>query len=169
MFLKAAFARSKQTTQPPSTKEEEEHFLCDNSSHCSHKPGVHKVGIQPKERIFWLLLNVLLTTLFGFAWFLNKDLSLKDSYEHGFRTDLQPAKPAIELIETEFYGGIVVNSTGDFNLVLKPDEECYVGIPTRELDAAWDRLVGSYIALNTKEAGYIDESLSLENGAYYVV
>lgn len=41
-----------------------------------------------------------------------------------------------------FPGNIVVNETGGFELVLNPEIARYSGHPTRELDAAWDRLVG---------------------------
>ncbi|KAF4625986.1 hypothetical protein G7Y89_g12179 [Cudoniella acicularis] len=169
MFTKTVFTWRKQSAHLPSTKEEEEHFLDDNSSDCNLKSDVPKARIHPKERIAWLTLSVLLTSISCLSWFLRNDQQLQNSYEHGFNTDLQPAKSAITLIETEFYGGIIVNSTGDFNLVLNPDEELYIGTPTRELDASWDRLVGSYIALDTKEASRINGGLSLENGAYYVV
>jgi len=169
MFTKTVFTWRKQSAHLPSTKEEEEHFLDDNSSDCNLKSDVPKARIHPKERIAWLTLSVLLTSISCLSWFLRNDQQLQNSYEHGFNTDLQPAKSAITLIETEFYGGIIVNSTGDFNLVLNPDEELYIGTPTRELDASWDRLVGSYIALDAKEASRINGGLSLENGVYYVV
>ncbi|KAL6791922.1 hypothetical protein J3E68DRAFT_428911 [Trichoderma sp. SZMC 28012] len=54
----------------------------------------------------------------------------------------EPAISAIKLNRRQFYGNIVVNASNQFELMLNPSEERYVGHPTAELDAAWDRIVG---------------------------
>ena len=56
--------------------------------------------------------------------------------------ETEPAKKIIALEKVQFHGGIVVNETGDFNLISDPRGPKYTGRPTRELDAAWDSLVG---------------------------
>ncbi|KAK1142038.1 hypothetical protein N8T08_008244 [Aspergillus melleus] len=58
------------------------------------------------------------------------------TYETGFQTDL-----VMSLKEIQFYGGIVVNESGEFDLNLNPNGPRYTGHPTRELDAAWDEIV----------------------------
>jgi hypothetical protein len=73
------------------------------------------------------------------------------------------------LKQTDFYGHIVVNGSGQFELVLNPDEEAYVGRPTARLDAAWDDLVGAYILLDEKEASTINGKHDIEHGHYLVV
>ena len=55
---------------------------------------------------------------------------------------LEPARKVIALEKRQFHGGITVNETGDFNLNSDPRGIKYTGHPTRELDAAWDELVG---------------------------
>lgn len=57
-------------------------------------------------------------------------------------TGTEPAKVAIAIEKVKFHGGIIVNETGHFNLISDPHGPKYTGHPTRELDAAWDSLVG---------------------------
>lgn len=54
----------------------------------------------------------------------------------------EPALSAIQMQKVKFLGNIIVNETGGFEVVLDLESPRYVGHPTRELDAAWDRLVG---------------------------
>lgn len=68
-----------------------------------------------------------------------------------------------------FYGGIVVNETNDFEVLLDPQSPRYVGHPTRQLDEAWDRLVGTYVALTEEEAHHVAGHISADGGKYYVV
>ena len=56
--------------------------------------------------------------------------------------DTEPALSAIRMQKAKFYGGVIVNETSQFEVVLDPNSPRYVGHPTRELDAAWDQLVG---------------------------
>lgn len=53
-----------------------------------------------------------------------------------------PALSAIRLQKLRFSGGITVNKTSQFELQLDEKRARYVGHPSRELDAEWDRLVG---------------------------
>jgi hypothetical protein len=52
---------------------------------------------------------------------------------------------------------------------LDPKQPRYVGHPTKELDAAWDMLVGNYVALSEAEASTVHGQYSKENGYYFVV
>ncbi|PYI06045.1 hypothetical protein BO78DRAFT_275978, partial [Aspergillus sclerotiicarbonarius CBS 121057] len=103
--------------------------------------------------------------LLGISVFLQIRGSKKPSYETGFDTDLEPAFPAIKMQKIQFPGNIIVNETGGFELVLDPDTPRYTGHPTRELDAAWDRLVGKF----KSEADRIHGEVSVDGGQYFVV
>ena len=60
---------------------------------------------------------------------------------------IEPAarNSAIRMQKTKFAGAIIVNESSQFELVLDRDGPRYVGHPTRELDAAWDKLVGTLL------------------------
>lgn len=60
---------------------------------------------------------------------------------------IEPAarNSAIRMQKTKFAGAIIVNESSQFELVLDRDGPRYVGHPTRELDAAWDKLVGKFL------------------------
>jgi hypothetical protein len=113
----------------------------------------------------WQYATVVLTILLAISAFLRiRDFS-KSSYETGFDTDLgelqvnmlflfvhlnlmvpeEPALHAIQMRRIKFPGNIIVNETGEFEVMLDPDSPRYTGHPTRELDAAWDRLVGKLL------------------------
>ncbi|KAJ6437216.1 hypothetical protein O9K51_10187 [Purpureocillium lavendulum] len=86
----------------------------------------------------------------------------------------KPALSAIRMQKAKFYGGVIVNETSQFEVVLDPNSPRYVGHPTRELDAAWDQLVGKlflrkYVALTKSEAEKIGGHVSEDGGAYFVV
>jgi hypothetical protein len=68
-----------------------------------------------------------------------------------------------------FYGGIAVNETGQFELMLDPLATRYTGHPTQQLDDAWDRLVGSYVSLTDEEARHVRGHVSAQGGKYFVV
>ncbi|KAE8374156.1 hypothetical protein BDV26DRAFT_296218 [Aspergillus bertholletiae] len=123
----------------------------------------------PQRNLAWIISTVLFALLFASSVVHQIIYRPSNSYETGFETDLGPAKEAIFLKQVRFYGGIFVNETGQFDLHLNPDTPRYSGHPTRGLDAAWDVLVGSYIALDDEEAARISRNASKENGAYYVV
>lgn len=131
-------------------------------------PDPVKSGFE-KERRFWILT----TSLLAVAWLVTgvwaSSSTGSRNYEQGFSTDLQPALPAIRMETRQFYGGIEVNSSGDFALRLHPGSERFVGKPTAELDAAWDRIVGSYIKLTDEEVETIDSEASPEMGGFMVV
>ncbi|PLB50801.1 hypothetical protein P170DRAFT_474357 [Aspergillus steynii IBT 23096] len=92
-----------------------------------------------------------------------------DTYETGFETELEPSRKAMSLKRIQFYGGILVNESGEFDLNLNLNGPRYTGHPTRELDAAWDELVGNYVTLNDQEAARINGEISKENGHFFVV
>ncbi|KAH8888129.1 hypothetical protein GQ53DRAFT_265915 [Thozetella sp. PMI_491] len=117
----------------------------------------------------WKIATAILSILFIASVFLGARKSTAPSYDTGFETDLQPALSAIKVHKQKFYGGIVVNESSQFELVLDPNNPRYTGKPTRELDAAWDRLVGDYVALTASEAQTVQGGMSVEGGKYYVV
>lgn len=65
-------------------------------------------------------------------------------------TLIEPAKTAIRLLKKQFHGGIIVNGSSQFELILDATAPKYTGWPTQKLDDNWDRLVGvSLQFLNT--------------------
>ncbi|KAK4085882.1 hypothetical protein Purlil1_9839 [Purpureocillium lilacinum] len=119
----------------------------------------------------WQFATAVLTVLLVVSVYFNQWLGPGPSYETGFDTDLEPAarNSAIRMQKTKFAGGIIVNESSQFELVLDRDGPRYVGHPTRELDAAWDKLVGNYVALTKSEAERIGGHVSQDGGAYFVV
>ncbi|KAL5092564.1 hypothetical protein Trisim1_001117 [Trichoderma cf. simile WF8] len=117
----------------------------------------------------WKVATVVLAVSLGLSLFFGQRVQHSPSYETGFITELQPAISAIKLNRRQFYGNIVVNASNQFELMLNPSEERYVGHPTAELDAAWDRIVGSYVALTADEASKVQGQVSVDNGKYFVV
>ncbi|KAI0969599.1 hypothetical protein F4678DRAFT_473800 [Xylaria arbuscula] len=93
----------------------------------------------------------------------------RPSYESGFNTDLQPAVSSIKPERRKFFGGIIVNESSEFELVLEPADARYTGRPTQGLDDAWDRIVGRYLALTEAEAQSLQGPVAEERGRYCVV
>ncbi|RFU73231.1 membrane ptm1 [Trichoderma arundinaceum] len=117
----------------------------------------------------WKVATAVLAISLGLSLYLGQRNQPRDFYETGFITELQPAIPAIKLNRRKFYGNIIVNSSSQFELMLDPNGERYVGHPTAELDAAWDRIVGSYVALTADEASKVQGEVSAEGGKFFVV
>ncbi|MCJ1357901.1 MAG: hypothetical protein MMC33_007897 [Icmadophila ericetorum] len=88
-------------------------------------------------------------------------------YETGFATEMQAGVHVIELEERRFWGGIKVNSNGSFYQNFNPDDQIrYVGRPTAEMDAAWDRLTGTFVALTKEESESVRGDISEYKGGY---
>jgi len=118
----------------------------------------------------WKLTTFLFAVLFVLQTFLFQGSRRGGgTYETGFSTDLEPATSAIRLRKVRFYGGVIVNDTNQFQVVLNPQSQRYTGHPSRELDSAWDELVGGYVALTAKEADAVDAVVSEDGGHYFVV
>ncbi|RAH46182.1 oxidase ustYa family protein [Aspergillus brunneoviolaceus CBS 621.78] len=89
------------------------------------------------------------------------------SYEVGYATEMQAAIPQIELERVRFWGGIKADENGTFYMHFNPaDNVRYVGKPTRELDAAWDRLAGQFIPLTQEESESVEGDISEHDGIY---
>ncbi|PKK41765.1 hypothetical protein CI102_12568, partial [Trichoderma harzianum] len=63
----------------------------------------------------------------------------RTSYEKGFHTDLGPIKSKIGLIQQRFTGGEEIDHNGNFVKDQRGSE--YIGSPSPEVDAVWDRLL----------------------------
>ncbi|KAL7939306.1 hypothetical protein V8C35DRAFT_5404 [Trichoderma chlorosporum] len=172
MKLKDMF--SKMGTDCPEKADEQYHDEDETQSFLSNG----KEGSQTKSISWrfmedgswpWKVATVVLAVSLGLSLFLGYRIHPRHTYETGFVTDLQPAVSAIKLEKRKFYGNIIVNASSQFELMLDPSEERYVGHPTAKLDAAWDRIVGSYVALTADEASKVEGKISAENGKYFVV
>ncbi|KAK4455396.1 hypothetical protein QBC34DRAFT_460333 [Podospora aff. communis PSN243] len=118
----------------------------------------------------WKLSTLLFATLLLLDFFLLRGgRHGANTYETGFSTDIEPATASIRIRKMRFYGGVIVNETNQFHLVLDPKGPRYTGHPSRELDAAWDQLVGGYVALTKEEAGRVQGEVSEDGGHYFVV
>ncbi|KAL2277820.1 hypothetical protein FJTKL_15112 [Diaporthe vaccinii] len=118
----------------------------------------------------WKATTLLFAILFVMSLFLPRPLfQPRDTYETGFDTDLEPAVASIKMQRTKFAGGIIVNDSDAFELVLDQGAPQYTGHPSQKLDDNWDRLVGGYIALTQAEAAKIQGEVSVDGGSYFVV
>ncbi|KXX81067.1 Membrane protein PTM1 [Madurella mycetomatis] len=107
----------------------------------------------------WKLTTFLFALLFLIQTFLLQGGRKRpDTYETGFSTDLEPATSAIRLRKVRFYGGVIVNETNQFQLVLDPKSPRYTGHPNR-----------GYVALTREEADRVDAVVSEDGGHYFVV
>lgn len=147
--------------------QDEEHvaFLpgeTDQAARCAQR---QKKRVSELWRYSTAILGVLLlVSLYASYWTRSSP-----SYRTGFDTDLAPATSAIRLKKVRFSGGIVVNESSQFELLLDAEGARYTGHPTPELDAAWDHIVGQYIALTKSEAENIAGHVSEDHGSFFAV
>ncbi|KAF2719690.1 hypothetical protein K431DRAFT_295832 [Polychaeton citri CBS 116435] len=71
-----------------------------------------------RERSLWILLTLFSSVLIVLCLLVLAKGDKSAIYGSGFVTDLQIAKSAIHLKEIDFHGGITVNASGDFELLL---------------------------------------------------
>ncbi|KAI1168247.1 hypothetical protein F5B18DRAFT_597635 [Nemania serpens] len=147
--------------------EESQSFLTGDTDRSMKQPTARRCSVDTAGpwKISTAVLGLLLILL------LSTELRhhVRPSYESGFNTDLQPAVSSIKLERRKFFGGIIVNESSEFELVLEPGGVRYTGRPTQELDDAWDRIVGNYLALTEAEAQSLQGPVAEERGRYYVV
>ncbi|GLA89901.1 hypothetical protein AtubIFM56815_004394 [Aspergillus tubingensis] len=78
------------------------------------------------------------------------------SYETGFRTDLDAAFPVLEIEQRTFTGGLHWNENGTLVRNHLPQGQEWVGPPSPELDALWERVVDAGgIDLSGKDADMV--------------
>lgn len=138
--------------------EESQSFLTGDTDRSMKQPTARRCSVDTAGpwKISTAVLGLLLILL------LSTELRhhVRPSYESGFNTDLresqttgnlsfnkaltivEPAVSSIKLERRKFFGGIIVNESSEFELVLEPGGVRYTGRPTQELDDAWDRIVG---------------------------
>ncbi|KAH8433852.1 oxidase ustYa family protein [Aspergillus melleus] len=82
----------------------------------------------------------------------------KRSYETGFTTDFDDAKPHISLEQRQFSSGLRVSDNGTvYRAEGKPGETAYVGRDLDAVDKAWDKLFGRrYFVLQDDEVDQLD-------------
>ncbi|KAK0755792.1 hypothetical protein N5P37_011666 [Trichoderma harzianum] len=85
-----------------------------------------------------LLVNLFLTC-FIVIYLICQNYTPRTSYEKGFHTDLGPIKSKIGLIQQRFTGGEEIDHNGNFVKDQRGSE--YIGSPSPEVDAVWDRLL----------------------------
>ncbi|RWA09274.1 hypothetical protein EKO27_g5844 [Xylaria grammica] len=129
----------------------------------------------PKLRRLWdnALLWRITTFFFALALFISLlegwKVGYRNDYETGFRTELQPATSAINIRKKKFWGGIIVNETNQFEVILDPSDKRYTGHPTPQMDEDWDILVGGYVPLSQEEAEQVQGGVTNDGGKFNVV
>ncbi|GAW23809.1 hypothetical protein ANO14919_133860 [Xylariales sp. No.14919] len=169
--LREKIAPSKDELQitSPQSDGETEGFLS------SEKESESTVNTTPKLRRLWdsALLWRITTFFFALALFISLlegwKVGYRNDYETGFRTELQPATSAINIRKKKFWGGIIVNETNQFEVILDPSDKRYTGHPTPQMDEDWDILVGGYVPLSQEEADQVQGGVSNDGGKFYVV
>ncbi|PYH83792.1 hypothetical protein BO82DRAFT_430608 [Aspergillus uvarum CBS 121591] len=119
------------------------------------------------EALPWMISTFTLGACLLVLLLLAYPASGGQSYEVGYATEMQAAIPQIELERVRFWGGIKADENGTFYMHFNPaDKVRYVGKPTRELDAAWDRLAGQFIPLTQEESESVEGDISEHDGIY---
>lgn len=139
-------------------QEESQSFLPGDAKESIKRPTSRKCSVDTAGP--WKISTAILGILLILSLSSGLRHSVSRSYESGFDTDLrksqptpgfsfdknltitEPAVSSIKLERRKFYGGIIVNDSSDFELILDPGSPRYTGRPTQELDDAWDRIVG---------------------------
>ncbi|KAI1125132.1 hypothetical protein F5Y10DRAFT_247725, partial [Nemania abortiva] len=119
-------------------QEEEENLL--ETAESGSRPQKRKLKLQT----ILFVISVSFNIFFGFLglFFLTHGQRPinKESYEHGFTSDLEPARSEIELVVQSYTGGVDMDSDGNFLVDQKGQE--YVGTPSPAVDKAWELLLG---------------------------
>ncbi|KAL9624357.1 MAG: hypothetical protein Q9160_001319 [Pyrenula sp. 1 TL-2023] len=113
--------------------------------------GIAKLRVQAP----WILSAVLFILL-GVSWvFQFSSKSGGASFEHGFNTELIPAKPHIQLHKVRYRGTPIFDENGDEYVQYLPGETKYVGEPSDEIDEAWNQLTKRRFFLLSEEEARI--------------
>jgi hypothetical protein len=103
----------------------------------------------------WVISTIFFASL---SIFLAIVSDTRENYERGFATDLgvstrywnhglrdsreiDALKSQIALHEVAFTGGLELNETGKLVRIIEPGQPQYVGLPTPEIDSAWNELM----------------------------
>ncbi|RDW64611.1 hypothetical protein BP6252_10262 [Coleophoma cylindrospora] len=98
------------------------------------------------------------------------------TYEEGFTTDIEPARAAIALKKTKFYGGVQIDGKGRYSLNSKPNSTNFFAPPSPDVDEAWSKemlIEGSYgfVRLTPEEisdSGLEMSDEDLVDGKYFI-
>ncbi|KAI4155165.1 MAG: hypothetical protein LQ340_001179 [Diploschistes diacapsis] len=78
------------------------------------------------------------------------------TFSGGLKTEFQPAMPHIELELRRFTSGVLFTPAGEPYRTKYPGKPEYVGPPSPEVDANWEKLIGSrYFSVTDEEAEQI--------------
>ncbi|KAL4893713.1 hypothetical protein BDV59DRAFT_201490 [Aspergillus ambiguus] len=106
----------------------------------------------------WILSTVVLaiTCIVSLTRSFYRPSSKNGSYETGFITDLHPAVAALEIEQRKFTGGLHWDEDGKLVRNQLPEGQEWVGTPTPEMDALWQRVVDAGgIDLSGKDADMV--------------
>ncbi|KAL9053253.1 MAG: hypothetical protein Q9206_004002 [Seirophora lacunosa] len=127
--------------EPEYTQLEKAHLMEDAGSEADtslHRRNarVARLGTQ----VPWALSAVLLVLL-GASWaFKWSSQCGASSFERGFDTELEPAKPHIQMQKVRYRGTPIFGDDGEEYVEYLPGEKRYVGEPSDEIDEAWNEL-----------------------------
>ncbi|KAI0102728.1 hypothetical protein GGR51DRAFT_526058 [Nemania sp. FL0031] len=147
-------------------KQEEEEKLLESGESPSNLPN-RKSRLQT----IFLIISVSLNVFFGFFGLFSLTHGRcsigRVSYEHGFASDLEPARDEIELVVQSFTGGVELDDEGNF-LIDHTGQE-YVGLPDPAVDKAWDLLLGGLnIDIDKMEVDLTDSTFQWpESGLFF--
>ncbi|KAI1328867.1 hypothetical protein F5Y16DRAFT_398077 [Xylariaceae sp. FL0255] len=122
-------------------QEEEENLLEPEDS--VPRPQKGQLQFKTVLIILSLFVNIVFGTYSLSRWGRERfgvSAGHQPSYEHGFTSELEPARNHIELIAQSFKGGVELNSDGSF--IMDREGHEYVGKPGPAVDEAWDKLLG---------------------------
>ncbi|KAF2758135.1 hypothetical protein EJ05DRAFT_500653 [Pseudovirgaria hyperparasitica] len=86
-------------------------------------------------------LNILffVLSIFVFVHWTGNNQAIQSSYETGFKSDLDPVKSEVRVIQTTYTGGVEVDEDGHFFTTHSANQ--YVGKPSPDIDIAWSKLL----------------------------
>ncbi|KAI0396798.1 hypothetical protein F5Y17DRAFT_417836 [Xylariaceae sp. FL0594] len=155
-------ASSTTSSSSSSSSHDSEPFLEHNSYGYLRRPARWGSSIWA---VPWLVSTVVLSLV-------NMGLGVRlyqlghGTYETGYRTDFQTAVHLIEVQERRFTTPPRDVMRSDVLVAWDPAVPRYVGIPTPEVDAAWNKLTGPFMQATAEEALDLPGA-SLQHGHYW--
>jgi len=109
---------------------------------------------KPRSCFWWIVLalvqSILNVVFLVYLVTLDSRASFRrniGTYEDGFRTELNQSLRGLELEDKVFTGGLVYNESKYLVVEHEPDDPVWVGEPTREMDALWQKIEDGELCL----------------------
>ncbi|KNG89225.1 hypothetical protein ANOM_002132 [Aspergillus nomiae NRRL 13137] len=138
-------------------KDDERQLLSDESDYFDEEPP------SPVRRWKCIAYSLAILSIVQFLLLIwPKHTPTRDTYETGFSTDFDDAKPHIRLEERRFSSAIRATENGTLYRVDDPGEKRYTGnYPPGEINASWEELIGErYFLFEQQEIEELNEDTS---------